>query len=136
MIHHLSYPHGESVNDYIDPQLCSVQYTSFDEAVKLIQDLGRHCKLFKVDIKSAFRLIPVKPTDFELLGFKFNDMFYFDKALPFGASISCSTFERFARFLEFAALTEMPGSHLIHYLDDFLGLGSNLSDMCLGSGII
>lgn len=121
LIHHLSYPPGESINDYIDPNLCTVQYTSFDEAVKLIQNLGQNCKLFKADIRSAYRLIPIKPSDFELLGFCFNNNFYFDKALPFGASISCITFERFSRFLEFSALRKFKTGGLIHYLDDFLG---------------
>ena len=61
LIHHLSYPSGDSVNDFIDPDLCSVQYTSFDEAVHMVQDLGRACLLGKSDIKSAFRLLPVSP---------------------------------------------------------------------------
>ena len=30
LIHHLSYPFGSSVNDFIDSKHCSVQYTSFD----------------------------------------------------------------------------------------------------------
>lgn len=30
-IHHLSYPADFSVNDFIDPEACSVHYTSFDE---------------------------------------------------------------------------------------------------------
>ena len=51
LIHHLSYPAGQSLNDFIDPANCSVQYTSFDEAVKLVQDLGHRCELFKMDIK-------------------------------------------------------------------------------------
>jgi hypothetical protein len=125
MIHHLSYPSGESINDFIDPDLCTVQYTSFDEAVHLVQDLGRNCKLFKSDIKSAYRLIPIRPADFELLGFSFNNFYYFDKALPFGASISCITFERFARFLEFCVKLKFKSGHLIHYLDDFLGGDKN-----------
>lgn len=129
MIHHLSYPSGESVNDYIDPTLCSVQYTHFDEAVKLIQDLGRNCKLFKTDIKSAYRLIPIKPTDFALLGFRFEDKYYFDKALPFGASISCITFERFARFLQFCVESKLKSGGLLHYLDDFLG-GDKTKSSC------
>lgn len=129
MIHHLSYPPGESVNDYIDPAICSVQYTSFDEAVHLVQDLGQGCKLFKADIKSAYRLIPIKPADFELLGFCYNGKFYFDKALPFGASISCITFERFSRFLEFSVKSNLTTAKLIHYLDDFLG-GDKTSESC------
>lgn len=129
MIHHLSYPPGESINDYIDPALCTVQYTSFDQAIKMIQDLGQHCKLFKSDIKSAYRLIPIKPSDFELLGFRYNDKFYFDKALPFGASVSCITFERFSRFLEFCITFNFESGKLIHYLDDFLG-GDTSMDSC------
>ena len=121
MIHHLSYPEGESINDFIDPALCTVKYTSFDDAVKMVQDLGHNCKLFKADIKSAYRIIPIKPSDFELLGFTFEGYFYFDKALPFGASISCITFERFARFLEFSVKLNLTSAKLLHYLDDFLG---------------
>jgi hypothetical protein len=130
MIHHLSYPSGESINDYIDPTLCTVQYTSFDEVVKLVQELGPNYKLFESDVKSAYRLMPVKPSDFELLGFSFNEKYCFDKALPFGASISCSTFERFARFLEFCVKLKMKSGKLIHYLDDFLG-GNKTSDLCI-----
>ncbi len=101
LIHHLSYPKGESVNDFIDPRLCSVQYTRFDEAVKMIQELGQGTLLAKADIKSAFRIIIVSPLDFELLGFKFDDKYYFDKCLPFGCSVSCALFEKFATFLQF-----------------------------------
>ena len=61
LIHHLSYPNGGYVNDSIDPALTSVQYTSFDEAVNMIQDFGKGCMLGKSDIKSAFRLLPVNP---------------------------------------------------------------------------
>lgn len=135
MIHHLSFPPGESVNDFIDPALCTVQYTSFDEAVSMVQSLGRHCKLFKCDIKSAYRLIPINPSDFELLGFCFNNQFYFDKALPFGASISCITFERFSRFLEFCAKLKLQSTKLIHYLDDFLGGDKTLESCSYGLDI-
>lgn len=51
LIHHLSYPQNESVNDYIDPKLCFVKYASFDEAVALVQKLGQGCLLGKSDIK-------------------------------------------------------------------------------------
>lgn len=121
LIHHLSYPQGFSVNDFIDPRLTSVQYTSFDEAVHMLQDLGQNCKLFKMDLKNAFRLLPVNRDDFSLLGFKFHDKFFIDKALPFGCAISCRTFEIFATFLEFAVKRRMDSGKLLHYLDDFLG---------------
>lgn len=36
LIHHLSYPKGASVNDFIIAELCSVRYTSLDRAVSII----------------------------------------------------------------------------------------------------
>lgn len=130
LIHHLSYPAGESLNDYIDPDNCSVQYTSFDKAVEMIQALGKNCELFKMDIKSAFRLLPVMPKDFDQLGFKFEDMYYFDKCLPFGCAISCNLFNRFADFLQFVVQREANSTNLIHYLDDFLGGGQSGTGQC------
>ena len=58
LIHHRSYPQGFSVNDFIYPNICSVQYTSFDEAVLMMQDLGPNCKLFKMDLKKCFLSCP------------------------------------------------------------------------------
>ena len=130
LIHHLSYPQGNSVNDFIEPELCSVNYTKFDKAVQMIQQLGKGALLGKADIKSAFRLIPIRPEDFDLLGFKFDEKFYFDKALPFGCSISCATFEMFSTFLEWAARRESMDDNIEHYLDDFLFGGKAGTNHC------
>lgn len=130
LIHHLSYPAGLSVNDYIDRKNCSVQYTSFDVAVHMVQDLGRHCLLFKLDVRSAFRLLPVAVSDFDQLGFKFDGKYYFDKCCPFGFSGSCKIWETFAKFLEFMVRQKANSQNLIHYLDDFLGGGKGGSDEC------
>lgn len=122
MIHHLSHPKGNSLNDFIDPKLCSVQYTSFDEAIHMLQDLKQGCYLFKFDIKHAFRLLPVHPDDFDQLGFRFLDAYFIDLSMPFGCSISCSSFEKFACFLEFCIRRRMTNAEgILHYLDDFLG---------------
>ena len=59
----------------------------------MIEDLGRGCLLGKSDIKSAFRLLPVSAMDFDQLRFMFDGKFYFNKAMPFGFSIACKTFE-------------------------------------------
>ena len=130
LIHHLSYPSGDSVNDFIDTQLCSVQYTSFDAAIHMIQDLGKGCLLGKSDIKSAFRLLPVSVLDFDQLGFKFDGRFYFDKAMPFGCSIACKTWELFASFLEFSVARQATVGRLLHYLDDFLFGGKKGTNQC------
>lgn len=35
LIYHLSYPQGGSVNDFIDPQLCSVSYATVQAEIRL-----------------------------------------------------------------------------------------------------
>lgn len=61
LIHHLSHPKGGSVNNAIDPALCTVSYASFDQAVLWVQRFGRGALMAKADIESAFRLLPVHP---------------------------------------------------------------------------
>jgi hypothetical protein len=96
LIHHLSWPESKSVNDFIDPSMSSVKYSLFDDAIELVQQAGHECELAKCDIKSAFRLLPVHPDDYELLGFSFKNKYYFDKAMPMGCSVSCSTWVKFS----------------------------------------
>ena len=51
MIHHLSYPHGESVNDGINRSCCEVKYTSFDVAVAIVLREGKGAMMAKADIE-------------------------------------------------------------------------------------
>lgn len=130
LIHHLSYPHGNSVNDYIDSNFSSVNYCTFDDAVQLLLDLGPGTLFSKTDIDSAFRLIPIHPDDHHLLGFKFLGHFYFDTCLPMGASSSCAIFERFSSGLQYIAKKVLKIHYMIHILDDFLILGPPESSAC------
>lgn len=131
LIHHLSYPTGSSVNDYIDQDLCSVNYTSMDEVINSIVYLGNKCLMGKMDIKSAFRLLPVHIDDFCLLGFRLQGYYFVDKMLPMGCAISCALWEKFATFLEWLFKYLHPASYLHHYLDDFIFLGKSRSTLCV-----
>lgn len=130
LIHHLSYPDGASINDFIPDELCSVSYTTVDDAIKQIKKLGKSCLLAKTDIASAFRILPVHPNDHELLGIQFNGDFYYDKCLPMGCSISCSIFETFSTALQWIACTKFGVPTMLHILDDFLFLGPPDSSIC------
>ena len=130
LIHHLSFPEGASVNDAIPSELCSVRYTSLDEAVCMVRKCGVGAELAKCDVKSAFRLLPVHPRDFDLLGFHFQGAFYTDRALPMGCSISCSVFEKFSTFVEWK-LRDLTGYRsTAHYLDDYLFCGKQGTGQC------
>lgn len=130
LIHHLSYPKGLSVNDGISPDLCSVEYSSFDKAINLVQLCGQGTLLAKTDVESAFRLLPIHPDSYYLLGFHFQGAYFYDKCLPMGCSISCRYFEMFANFIEWVIKFESGSNFVIHYLDDFLFLGPRDSNTC------
>ena len=80
----LSSPEGSSVNDGINPEWCSMSYVPVEDAAKIITRLGRHTQLAKVDIKSAYRIIPIHPEDRLLLGMQWENKLYIDAALPLG----------------------------------------------------
>ena len=123
LITNLSSPLGDSVNSHIDHNLCSVSYASFDQAIEMIQNLGQGALLRKMDLSNAFRLLPIHPSDFCLLGMFIDDSFYFDKCMPFGCSIACATFEKISTFLHWKMSTRTQTPNIIHYLDDFLFAG-------------
>ena len=120
LIQHLSYPQGTSVNDNIPDAHSSVHYASISDAIAVLKSLGAGCFLAKTDIKSAFRIIPIHPSDFPLLGMKWDNQFYFDVCLPMGLSSSCQIFEAFSSSLEWISVHRFGASGVLHILDDFL----------------
>ena len=80
----LSHPKGGSVKCGIPKQLCSLKYVTLNDAIQTILALGPGTLLAKIDIKSAFRFLPVHPTDRHLLGMRWNGEIYLDCCLPFG----------------------------------------------------
>ena len=74
-IFHLSFPKSgdTSINSSIPKEDLSLQYTTIDNAIKAILGLGQECFLAKTDIESAFRLIPLRPSDYELFGMYWED---------------------------------------------------------------
>lgn len=130
LITHLSYPPQNSVNDFINPKYSTVQYSSFDNAVSIVRNLGKNALIAKMDIKSAFRLLPVHPSDFCLLGFMIGNKYYIDLNMPMGASVSCFTFECFSKFLHHLTSEDAHSNNLDHYLDDFFFAGRQNTTEC------
>jgi hypothetical protein len=131
MNQHLSFPLGNSVNSYFDPELATVQYTSFDKVLSTISEIGRGAELARMDILSAFRLLILHPDEFELFGFHIKNQFYFDKCLPMGCSASCALLKFFSTFLEWAIKFKSGKISVEHYLDDFLLAGNAGTGDCL-----
>jgi len=123
MIHYLSSPPNNSVNDFISPDDASVSYETLDNVVHFIQKNGPGALMAKVDIEEAFRIVPIHPQDRHLLGFSFNNMFYYDKCLPMGCCTSCRIFETFSVALQWVAKYKLHISEITHILDDFIFVG-------------
>ena len=141
LIFHLSYQFkngNESVNYWTPSELCTVKYKDLDHAVRmcldLLQESGSNLLVFgKSDLVSAFRNLPILPKHRRYLIMKAEHpevpgkFFYFiDKCLPFGASISCSHFQRFSDALTYIVQIRVQdqaldqNGRISNYLDDFL----------------
>ena len=127
IIHDLSFPKGNSVNFGILKEFCSVTYEDYDYFVSLLTSVGQGCFIAKADIESAFRIIPVHPTDYHLLGFSFDGQYYYDRCLPMGCSISCKIFEQFSCALQWILQTTYHIMHMSHILDDYIFLSPSQS---------
>ena len=129
LITDLSFPPEGSVNEGIDSELCSLHYTSVERVAIAAQQLGKGALLAKVDVKAAYRLVPVNPQDRLLLGFQWRGKHYVDAMLPFGLRSAPKIFTALADALEWI-LRQHGVVHIDHYLDDFITMGPPGSDVC------
>ena len=106
-----------------------LEYTSVDQAVSLIVNLGEQCCLAEIDVKSAYRIVPVHPEDILLLGMRWQDGVYIDKALPFGLRSAPKIFNAIADDLTWI-LQNQGVRFVLHYLDDFLLVGPPAAEEC------
>ena len=85
-IFHLYFPKSgvTSINHFISKGDYSLHYITIDNVIKGILHLGKGSYLAKTDIESAFRLIPLSPSDYELFRMYWQGSYYYDKVLPFG----------------------------------------------------
>ena len=90
IIHDLSFPENNSVNSNIPVEYSVVKYDSIDDVISLILKFGKGALMAKSDIKDAFRIMPVNPDDYHLLGFTWENQYYYERCLPMGASSSCN----------------------------------------------
>ena len=126
LIFHLLYPRGRnlSVNDNTPEHLCSVKYPDFCDAVRMCMRAGKSCRIAKSDLKAAFRNLGILRSQWRLLIMKacnpIDRKYYFfvEKCLTFGASISCSHFQRFSKSISHIVrfITGVPN---LSYLDDY-----------------
>ena len=108
----------------------TLSYCTVDDAHTIINKLGQGALLSKIDLKNAFRLIPVRQKDWNLLGIYWKSKYYIDTCLPFGLRSAPFLFNQLADAIHWILKNNYEVHHLLHYLDDFLTAGSADSNAC------
>ncbi len=125
----LSSPESHSMNDGVCKILSSLSYTSIDDVVAVIRKAGKGEVLAKMDVKQAYRNIPVHPNDRGLLGMHWEGHVYVDKTLPFGLRSAPLLFTAVADALQWV-MQQRGVRWLFHYIDDFITIGAPLTSEC------
>ena len=120
LIHDCSRPAGRGVNAYANTQ--SFAYDTLDDAINLLHRGGF---MAKIDLKNAYRCVPIHPDCYEATGLKWKfrgsneHIFMFDSRLGFGMAKSPEIFQRITKSV--TRMMKRRGFEIvIVYLDDFL----------------
>ncbi len=123
LIVYLSSPRGHSDNDGIDPIACLMKYTSVDQADRIVQSVGKGALLSKLELKGAYRMVPIHTDDQPLLGVTWQGAIYVDATLPFGLRSAPKSFSVVPNGITWAMIHRGVINPL-HYLTDFLFVSS------------
>ena len=97
----------------------TLQYVRVDDAIRILKSLGPGSFMAKTDLKSASRLIPIRPDDWDLFGIHCNNQYYVDLYLPFGLRSAPFLFNQLSDALEWVLKQNYELKHVLHILDDF-----------------
>ena len=91
-----------------------------DVALQLICSLGPGCLLLKMDLKDAYRVVPIHQGDQHLLGMSWKGCVYVDtcRFLPFGLQSAQKLFMAVADAMAWVLFLRRI-RYVLHYLDDF-----------------
>ena len=144
----LSWPCGSSVNDGIlrDSFLgvpINLHYSTIDRIVEAILATDQGCLLYKRDLKKAYRQFPVDSHDYHLLGYLWQNNFYFDAILTMGLRSAAMVCQRVTSAISW--ICSQRGQPVFNYLDDFIGVAlpsttaiafGDLGDLLFSLGLI
>ena len=98
-------------------------YSSVEDAALAMHCLGPNTELAKIDIRSAYRIVSIHPSERAFLGVQWRGGTFIDCQLPFGLASALAIFSAIAEALEWVPVHRGIRG-VIHYLNDFLLLGS------------
>ncbi len=129
----LSAPHNSpfpSINSLIPLDEFSLKYHDIDHAIDMLKIVGHGAWMAKIDITSAFKVMPIHPDSWHLFGLRWNGKFYFSVRLTFGCKSSPKIFDMLSEAVCWILSNNYAIPHLIHLLYDFF---NNLASRCHSS---
>lgn len=115
VIRDYSSPHGRSINDSTWNSEKFALMSLDDALIRMKPNIH----MGKVDISSAYRAVPVRPDQHELLAFEWRGKYYLDTRLPFGLSNAPEIFVRITNVVR-AMMARRGIRDTVVYVDDFL----------------
>ena len=122
LIHDASRPYTKSLNSYAKLVQDATHYASLDQVVAKLQPNGW---LAKVDLRHAYRCVPISPSNYSVTGLKWkftgskHYKYFYDTRLPFGAKRSPGIFQRITESVT-RMLHRRGYKSVFVYLDDFI----------------
>ena len=126
----LSSPEGASINGGICKGLCSLCYLSIDDIVSTILSLGKGALLTKMDIQSAYRIVPAHPDDRHLLCNGRVNYLLIQCYHMVSVQLQKSSTRKRTRWNGLPTQEEQNILHITHYLDDFIMVGAPATNEC------
>lgn len=125
LIHDLSRPNG-GMNSFLTDTSCS--FKTLDMATSM---MNPGCFLAKVDLRSAYRSVPIHPSNYTYMGLSWTfqkggqKSYMIDAKLPFGSGKACQIFQCLSNSV--SRMLAKRGVQTINYLDDILIVSSSKS---------
>ena len=101
---------------WFDGKPFTLKLPSLDHLLPDLEKWGPDARLFKLDISRAFRNVRVDPANAIHLGIKWENSYYIDKNLAFGAVHGTAIFERISNLIRFILAKQ--GFKVLNYIDD------------------
>ena len=102
---------------------------SVDDLVAQVLQLGKGSDVAKIDVRQAYRDVPVHPRDRHVLGMEWQGRVLIDGALPFGLRSAPLLFTALGDAVQWAVEKE-GASWAGNYINDFVTVGGPGSGKC------
>ena len=122
LIQDFSYPwnnDSNGINAMVPKENKKVTYSGIDDVARMALELGAPSWAMQIDIKHAFKCLPLHPLQWQYTGFKFMGAYFVQTQTPFGTFASCLHFEKVTRLLRWIIQKQYPRAFITNYLDDF-----------------